>query len=157
MMFDRIRGGARSDEGFTLIELLVVVMIIGVLVGIAIPSYLGFRSSAQNRSAQSEIRTVLLAEEAYILQHGAYTELAADLLLFDPHAAVDEFDSSVGVEPWLNQEDDTIVCLTRGSRSGAVFSVWQSATLGSYFGSTDLSGGAACPDDPPAEYSRDGW
>ena len=157
-MSDTLRRAARREEGFTLIELLVVVMIIGVLVGIAIPSYLGFRRSAQDRSAQSEIRTVLLAEKAYILQHGAYTEVAAELLPFDPHAAVDDFDSSVGVEPWLNQDDATIVCLTRDSGSGAVFSAWESAALGSYFGTTDLSGGGgACPDLPPAGYRHAGW
>ena len=50
-MTNAIRRGLRRDEGFTLIELMVVVMIIAVLIAIAIPSFLGFRSSAQDRSA----------------------------------------------------------------------------------------------------------
>ena len=55
----------RDDEGFTLIELMVVVLIIAILLAIAIPTFLGARNSANARSAQSNLRNALTAEQTY--------------------------------------------------------------------------------------------
>ena len=55
----------QREDGFTLIELMVVVLIIGILIAVALPTFLGARELASDRAAQSEMRTGLAAALAY--------------------------------------------------------------------------------------------
>ena len=67
----------REDEGFTLIELMVVVLIIAILLAIAIPTFLGARNSANARSAQSNLRNALTAEQSYYTNNQAFDTTGA--------------------------------------------------------------------------------
>ena len=103
-MFKRIRQrlDGNNEQGFTLIELLVVIIIIGILLAIAVPSYLGFRDRAANNAAKANLRAAVPSAEAYFADNGTYLNMdEADLFAIDNgvsptltvHAALTDADS----------------------------------------------------------------
>jgi len=68
----------REERGFTLIELMVVVLIIAILIAIAIPTFLGARTKAQDRAVEADLRQALLTAKAYYTDQETFlkTDLA---------------------------------------------------------------------------------
>lgn len=77
----KLRQRLSHQEGFTLIELLIVIVIIGILLAIAVPSYLGFKDRANKRAAQSDLREALPVAEAYYSDKGTYSTMTRTLML----------------------------------------------------------------------------
>ena len=118
-------GMDRREDGFTLIELMVVVLIIAILLAIAIPTFLGARTKAQDRAAESNLRNALTAEKTFYVDNQTFTATPASLSAIEPAilyvAGFPGAAGAVGVTTVTNSTADDTVQLVAKSASGACF------------------------------------
>ncbi len=92
------------QAGFTLIEVLLVVVIIGILVGVAIPRLGGRVRQAEISRAQADIQSIGLALRMYELDNGEYPS-SLDALVSNPGARNwngPYLEGGLPTDPWGN-------------------------------------------------------
>ena len=108
-----------KEEGFTLIELLVVIVILGILLAIAVPSYMGFRDRAQKTAAQANVRAAVPAVETYYQDNNTYLNM--DM------AALQSIDAGIKLDGTKLTGTSTSYCIASDGGSGGK---WWSAKVG---------------------------
>ena len=73
-MLQRIRNKRQGQKGFTLIELMIVIAIIGILAAIAIPNFISYRKRSYDTAAQSDLKNLMTAQEAYFVDFQKYAD-----------------------------------------------------------------------------------
>ena len=132
-----------QEEGFTLIELMVVVLIIAILIAIAIPTFLGARTRAQDRSAQSNVRNALTAEKTSYTDNQTYTSSATVLSGIEPslNYVADAAPSNATPNQVAVSVSGTNVVIGVQSKSGTCFYIQDTAgNPGTQYGKS-----ASCP------------
>ena len=146
----------RGDEGFTLIELMVVVLIIAILIGIAIPTFLGLRTRAEDRAAQATLRDGLTAAKAFFTDDDSYAGFAAPGVAAGIEAST-QWDELGGPATEavvvIRQDDPNQVTLVTMSTSGQVFCIADDALLGTVRATDDAADFGTCGTGVPASSS----
>src|SRR5438270_1209513 len=77
----------RRDRGFTLIELVVVLAILGILIALAVPRYLGARKKAYKAEGDNILQEAKTLEWAYYQQYNTFDSAGTQIGLSMPGGA----------------------------------------------------------------------
>lgn len=94
------RSASRSD-GFTLIELMVVMLIIGVLVSIAVPSYISTIKRAKESVLKEDLHILRQAIDSYTMDKEKAPQSLDDLVQAG-------YLKSIPVDPFTNRSDSWV-------------------------------------------------
>ena len=87
----------RLQKGVTLIELMIAVVIVGILAGIAIPSYQNYVVKGNRAAAQAFMMDVASREKQYLLDARSYTNSLATLGVAAPTDVSRNYSISISV------------------------------------------------------------
>jgi type IV pilus assembly protein PilA len=79
------RTNQNREGGFSLIEILVVIVVLGILMAIAVPTFFGAKRSGYDSKAQSVLRSALAAERTYYVDYQEYTTSTTELDKIEPN------------------------------------------------------------------------
>ncbi len=122
----------KDQRGFALIELMVALVILGILVGVAIPAFLNQREKSQDACAKSQLHTMQTAMEIVFTNQQSYSSVNLTTLRSDEPSIVESGacgDGTVAVVGGLVGDScdpavgpgSTDYCLSQTSASGRSF------------------------------------
>src|ERR1700676_4620686 len=103
------RGRKKSTEsGFTLIELMVVMLIIGVLMAIAVPSYIGAIKAAKESVLKEDLHVIRNAIDSYTMDKQKAPQSLQDLVEAGYLKVISVDPMTRSAESWVTEQSDSL-------------------------------------------------
>ncbi len=107
-----------SSRGFTLIEVMVVLVIVGILLGVALPTYQNSMQKGRRSDAKSALLDAANRQEQYMLDRGSYTLDMTELGFGEDPYISEDAHYSVDAAVCDDGEIDRCFVLTATPRAG---------------------------------------
>lgn len=93
-----------GSTGFTLIELMVVIIVLGILVGIAVPLYFNSQANSRDKARIADMRTIEVALEAYKSHYDVYPTAVSEVSGWETSDVGDDFLTILTTENYMDKD-----------------------------------------------------
>jgi general secretion pathway protein G len=101
----------RTQSGFTLIELMIVMAIIGILITMAIPSFVGAIKHAREAALKEDLQTMRTAIDTYTMDKQKGPQSLDDLIQDGYIRSIPEDPITRSKDTWVTDSSDSMVSL----------------------------------------------